>query len=240
MKLANPFYYPLAVLAGGIFLVIGVRFLNLSFPIALPISSAIAITSAAVLKRNEPESLDIDDPELEAELISIKQQALALAHQAQVLNVESLKLLTEDSQMDLLIAVNFACDRASEFPSKIDLLIQKFKGGESLLSLPDLEQQLKKVKLKLKISSNIAQTQLQTLSASLERNIELVRHGQSTKQAQVASLSILVVNASGTLQELQNKLRIVNLNDLQQTEELRSLTYELSSLQENAELLLGK
>jgi len=135
-------------------------------------------------------------------------------------------------------------DRAAEFPNKIDLLIQKFKGGEALLSLPDLEQQLKKVKLKLlkleSSSSSIAQTQLQSLSASLERNIELVRHGESTKQAQVASLSTLVADASGTLQELQNKLRIVNLNDLQQTEELRSLTYELSSFQENAELLLGK
>jgi hypothetical protein len=72
-------------------------------------------------------------------------------------------------------------DRAAKFPNKIDLLIQKFKGGEALLSLPDLEQQLKKVKLKLKISSSIAQTQLQTLSASLERNIELVRHGESPK-----------------------------------------------------------
>jgi hypothetical protein len=56
----------------------------------------------------------------------------------------------------------------------------------------------------------------------------------------VASLATLIVDASGVLQALQNKLRVVNLTDLQQTAELRSLTDELSCFQENAELLLAK
>jgi hypothetical protein len=240
MKMANPLYYPLAIACGGFILVIGVRLFNLPFVVTFPVAAAIATAGAAVLKRNEPESLGIDDPELEAELMSVKQQAQALAHQAQALSAESMKLLTEADQMDLLTAVSYACDRASEFPSKIDLLIKKFKGGEALLSLPDLELQLNKVKQKLASSAGVAQSQLQTLAAGLERNIELVRHGDSAKQAQVASLATLVVDASGALQELQNKLRIVNLNDLQQTAELRSLADELNSFQENAEFLLGK
>jgi hypothetical protein len=228
MKLANPLYYPLAVAAGGVVLVLTVRFANFSIAIALPISAVIATSGAVFLKRNEPESLGIGDPELELEIVTVKQQAIALTQQAQVLRVESGKLLAEADQMDLLVAVQYACDRASEFPSKIDLLVQKLKGGNALLSVQDLEQQLMQVKQKLRNSTGIAATQLQTLAAGLQRNIDLVRGGESARQAQVASLATLIVDASGVLQALQNKLRVVNLTDLQQTAELRSLTDELS------------
>ena len=240
MKLANPLHYPLAVAIGGLVLVLGVRLVNMPVAVALPISAAIATSGAIFLKRNEPESLGFDDPELELEIVSVKQQAVALSQQAQMLRVESGRLLTEAEQMDLLVAVQYACDRASEFPSKIDLLVQKFKGGNALLSIEDLEQQLLKVNQKLRNSSGVALTQLQALASGLQRNIELVRGGESAKQAQVASLATLIVDASGVLQELQNKLRVVNLTDLQQTAELRSLTDELSCFQENAELLIAK
>jgi hypothetical protein len=125
MKLANPLYYPLTVAAGGVVLVLTVRFANFPIALAMPISAAIATSGAIFLKRNEPESLGIGDPELELEIVTVKQQAIALTQQAQVLRVESGKLLAEADQMDLLVAVQYACDRASEFPSKIDLLVQK-------------------------------------------------------------------------------------------------------------------
>ncbi len=240
MKLANPLYYPLAVAAGGVVLVLTVRFANLPIALGLPISAAIATGGAVFLKRNEPESLGIGDPELELEIIAVKQQAIALTQQAQILRAESGKLLAEADQMDLLVAVQYACDRASEFPSKIDLLVRKLKGGNALLSIQDLEQQLIQVKQKLRNSTGIASAQLQALAAGLQRNIDLVRGGESARQAQVASLATLIVDASGVLQALQNKLRVVNLMDLQQTAELRSLTDELSCFQENAELLLAK
>ncbi|MFN5767103.1 MAG: hypothetical protein ACK470_22520, partial [Pseudanabaena sp.] len=197
MKLANPLYYPLTVAAGGVVLVLTVRFANFPIALAMPISAAIATSGAIFLKRNEPESLGIGDPELELEIVTVKQQAIALTQQAQVLRVESGKLLAEADQMDLLVAVQYACDRASEFPSKIDLLVQKLKGGNALLSVQDLEQQLMQVKQKLRNSTGIAATQLQTLAAGLQRNIDLVRGGESARQAQVASLATLIVDASG-------------------------------------------
>ena len=104
MKLANPLYYPLAVAAGGIVLVLTVRFANMPIALGLPISAAIATGGAVFLKRNEPESLGIGDPELELEIIAVKQQAIALTQQALVLRVESGKLLAEADQMDLLVA----------------------------------------------------------------------------------------------------------------------------------------
>jgi hypothetical protein len=42
MKLANPLNYPLAVLAGGIVLVVGVRLANLSSVVMLPFAAVIA------------------------------------------------------------------------------------------------------------------------------------------------------------------------------------------------------
>lgn len=81
MKLANPLYYPLAVAVGGVFLVLSVRLVNLPIAVALPISAAIATSGAIYLKRNEPESLGIGDPELELEIIAVKQQASVLTQQ---------------------------------------------------------------------------------------------------------------------------------------------------------------
>ena len=239
-KLANPLHYPLAIAVAGVALILGVRLVNVPVAVTLPLSAAIATSGAIFLKRNEPESLGIGDPVLEMEIIAVKQQSLVLSEQAHLLRAESGKLLTEAEQMDLLVAVQYACDRASEFPSKIDFLVQKLKGGNALLSIQDLEQQLVKVNQKLRNSTGVASTQLQALALGLQRNIDLVRGGESARQAQVASLATLIVDASGVLQELQNKLRVVNLTDLQQTAELRSLTDELSCFQENAELLLAK
>ncbi|OIP68700.1 MAG: hypothetical protein AUK48_15565 [Oscillatoriales cyanobacterium CG2_30_44_21] len=240
MKLANPLYYPLAVAVSGFVLVLSVRLANIPVLLALPISAAIATSGAVFLKRIEPEDLGIGDPELEGEIITLKQQAQTLTQQAQMLRVEAGKVLVEAEQMDLLVSVQYACDRACELPSKIDLLVRKMKGGNTLLSIQDLEQQLQQVKRKLGNSSGIAASQMQTLADGLQRNIELVRGGESAKQAQVANLATLIVEVSGILQELQNKLRVVNLQDLQQTAELRSLTDELSYFQENADLLLTK
>ncbi|MEY3827725.1 MAG: hypothetical protein RLZZ148_2545, partial [Cyanobacteriota bacterium] len=42
MKLANPFYYPLAMLLGGISLVLGVRLLSLPNLLVFPTAAAVA------------------------------------------------------------------------------------------------------------------------------------------------------------------------------------------------------
>ncbi|MGD1940445.1 MAG: hypothetical protein ACFB0G_03975, partial [Leptolyngbyaceae cyanobacterium] len=82
MKLTNPLAYPLAVLAGGVFLVAGVRLLQLPTVVALPGAVAIATVGGAVLKGREPESLGLDNPRLEAELRQAKERAERLAGQA--------------------------------------------------------------------------------------------------------------------------------------------------------------
>lgn len=237
MKLANPLYYPFAVLAGGITLFVGVRLAKLSSVVMLPVAAAVATGGAMMRKSQEPEILSLDNPELEQQLQAVRQQAKTLADKANVLRLEASKLLT--TQLELLAAVQYACDRAGELPTKIDQLTHRLSGSDSLLSVNELQQQLSEVQTKLQSSSGVAREQLTKLADSLQRNIQLARQGQDARQAQVLSLSTLILDSAGVLQELQNKLRTADLTNSAEAMELRSLSDELSSFQENVDLLVS-
>jgi len=239
VKLANPLAYPLAVLAGGLFLVVGVRLVRLPNVVVLPASAAIATLGAAVLKGREPESLGLDNPKLEDELLQAKQRAELLAEKANELQAESINLLTDTSQVELLGIVQYACDRTRELPSKLDELAKHLHRRGSLLSVEDLEKQLKEAQHKERTSSGIAQEQWHRLSQSLERNIELAKQGQDAREAQVVNLSTLIVDAGGVLQRLENKLRSADLDNSAQTEELRELGLELNNMQESMDILMA-
>jgi len=240
MKLANPLFYPLAVLAGGITLVIGVRFAKLPSVVMLPLAAGIATVSASYFKSRQTVSLALDNSQLEAELHSVLNSAKVVAAKAQELRQEAAKLLTDSLQMQLLIAVQYACDSATELPGKIDHLIRRFQGADSLLSVSDLLVQLGDVQKRLNSSSGIAKEHLQQLAQSLERNIQLAKQGQDVRQAQLISLSLLVQDSAGVLQELQNKLRHADLTDTTQTMELQQFCDELSSFQQNIDFLVSK
>ncbi len=239
MKLANPLNYPLAILGGGIILVVGVRFFQVSSWIILPAAGAIATTGAIVLKSKESQQINLDNPALEKELQTVKQQAKLLRQKAETLRAESEKMLTSSRQLELLTAVQYACDRALELPVKIDELSKRFHGSDSLLSVEELQQQLREARAKLTNSTGVARQQIQQLTAILENNIKLAKEGQDARQAQVISLSTVVNNSAGVLQQLQNKLRTSNLDNSQEIQELLILSEELKSMQENAELLIS-
>ena len=238
MKLANPLHYPLAVLAGGIVLFVGVRFIKLSSVVILPLAGAIAFGGSVVLKSREPEPLNIDNPALAKEIQGVKGQAQKLAVKAEALRGESETLLTTSTQLELLSTVQFACDRAKELPAKIDHLASRLQGKDSLLSVPELQKQLTEVQAKQLNSSGVAYQQLNQLAASLQRNIQLAQEGEDARQAQVISLSTVITDLAGTLQQLQNKLRTADLEDSAQIQELRSLSEEMSNFQENVDLLV--
>ena len=241
MKLANPLYYPIAVLASGIVLFIGVRLASVSSVIMLPASAVVATAGASVLKSREPEGIALENPELNRELQGIKSAADTLAQQAEQLRREAEQLLTKNSaQLELLTSVQYTCDRASELPNKIDALSSRLQGADSLLSVKQLQKQLAEVRQKLDSSSGVAREQLDHFADSLQRNIQLAQAGRDARQAQVISLSTLISDSAGVLQELQNKLRTYDLEDSEQIRELRSLNEELTSFQENVDLLVSR
>lgn len=240
MKLANPLYYPMPVLVGAIALIAGVRLAKLPNIVIVPMAAAIATVGAALRKSQEPETLNLDNPQLESDLLAVQQQAKIVAEKSGELRSEASRLITQSTQLELLAAIQYACDRASELPPKVDQLARRMQGSDSLLSVGDLKKQLAGVDMKLRSSSGVVQEQLTRLAASLQRNIQLAREGQDARQAQVASLSTLILDSVGVLQELQNKLRSADLADAAQTVELRSLSDELSIFQENVDLLVSR
>lgn len=240
LKLANPLHYPLAVLAGGVVLVLSVRLVRLPSWAALPVATAVAVGTAAVRSKSDSgPGIELEDPKLTAEIKALYRKGQDLAEQAVALRDEATERLTGASQMELMGAVQYACDRTQELPAKIQQLGQRLGKGKSLLSAEDLTQQIQEAKSKRDKSSGAARTQWQTLIDSLERNLTLAQEGEDARQAQVVSLSTLISNAAGTLQQLQNKLRTADLSSASETTELRALSDEFSSFQENVELLVA-
>ena len=241
MKLANPLYYPIAVLAGGVILVAGVRFIGLPNFVALPAAAAVATGGAAAMKSREPDAQKIAQQQIQRELEMLQTSAKTLAEKAETLRQEANQLLSRGSfEMDLLVAVQEACQRAIELPIKIDELGRRIHGANSLLSVNDLQQQLQEVENKRSSSSGIARQHLEQLSNSLRRNIQLAEEGKNARTAQITSLYTLIQDSAGVLQKIQNKLRTADLTDAQQVMQLQASTDELTSLQDNFAFLVRK
>jgi hypothetical protein len=240
VKLANPFYYPTAMFLGGVVLVVGVRFLGLSNLIVLPTAAVVTGVAATVLKGREPSEENLAKQDLEKEITGIKLVADSLADKAHLLREEANAILGKDANyFDLLVIVQGTCDRALELPLKVEQLCENLPHSSSLLSVEDLQNQLKDVQTKIKESSGIARQHLEELAGILSRNIQLARTGQDTRQAKIISLQKLLQESAGTLQELQNKLRTSDLNNSQALEELFVLGNELKNVQENVEFLIS-
>lgn len=238
-KLANPLEYPLAVLAGGVLLIIGGRFAEVPPALMVPLSLAFATGGAIVLKSREPERLKLGDPLLEREIMQIKQSALALVKRAEALRQEASNLLINADQMDLLISVQYACDRVVELPYKIDEIALRLGKNESLLSIAELEQQIQQLALKRQsVTSAAGRARLDRLLDTLRQNLELAREGQDSRQIQLASLIQMVTESGGLLQQMQNKIRTIGTNSAIAIDELQELSNQLNSYQENVTMIL--
>ena len=239
MKLVNPLHYPLAVLVGGVTLVLGIRLVQLPGYIMLPSAAAVATGLTIPLNRQKSQKVNIDNPALAREIKSVKQQSQLLVAKAQELRTEAQQILTSTAQLELLAAIEYAGDRVIELPDKIDRLAQKLQGSDSLLSPEELTQQIAEVQAKAKHSSGVAQQQLNQLATSLKNNLKLAQQGQDARQAQVVSLATLVTESAGVLQQFQNRLRTSKLDNSAEIDELKAISNEFKSMQDNVDLLIS-
>lgn len=231
LKRVNPFEYPIAILFGGLSLIVGVRFFSIPNPIILPTAAAVATGGAIFLKSREPDAEKIAKQQLDQELQQIKVLAQDIVNKAKILHQEAEQTLTlGDFQLDLLVAIQTACDQITELPEKIELLSQKISSSDALFSSSELEKHLQETQKKIPLSSGIAQQQLEQLAIRLENNIQLTKTGKDTRQAQILNLYTLVQTSAGFLQELQNKLRTANLNNFAEVKELQELSQDLNQV----------
>ena len=128
---------------------------------------------------------------------------------------------------------------ASQLPSKFQSLSQQLNRNDVLLSVTDLQKQLSQAQQRIATSSGTAQHQLQDLVQRLQRNIKLAQQGEDARQSQIISLSVMVLDASGVLQQLQTRLRTADLSSASVTSELQALSAEFTQYQDNVDLLLS-
>lgn len=239
LKGVNPLDYPLAMLLGGLVLVLGVRGLQLPSVVILPVAGGVAGAGAIVRRSQEPEQLNLGDPALESHLQTVLAQAANLVTQAEQLRQEAGDRLTEAHQLDLLVAVQLVCDQAQDLPQKIKDMARKLRKKDTLVSIKTLEQQLKQAQAQSQQCSGDAQKQWQKLIQSLQRNIELAQQGDDVRQAQVISLSNLILETLEVLQQLQLQLHQSNLSSTHATNtaHLSALSETLTQCQKNLDLL---
>lgn len=236
LRWVNPLHYPLAMLGAGICLVLGVRIAKAPAVLVLPISGALAVGGAMVLAKDSPSSTTVP---LRPELQTLISQAEDLKVKSEKLRQEAQNLLSGTTQVELLGAVQYACDRAQQLPPKLQTLSKQLNQTDVLLSEKDLQKQLGQVKQRIATSQGNAQHQLKELAQRLERNIELARQGADAQQSQLIALSGLVIDAGGVLQQLQTRLRTADLSSSKATAELQALSAEFNQYQDNVDLLLA-
>jgi hypothetical protein len=241
IKLVNPIFYPLSVLAGGVILVVGVRFAQLPNIVIVPTAAIVATAGAAFLNSREPNPKNQAEQQLQQEFQRLQKAATELAEKSDILRQEAKNLLTDDNwKLELLVLVEEACDRATALPTQIDQLLKRIHVKNSLLSPTELQQQLQDVQNKLPSTTGVARQHLEQLAESLKRNIHLAKTGEDTRQAQIVNLYTLIQDTGGVLQQLQNKLRTSDLSKFEEVNQLRVLSSELNSYQENVAILVGK
>lgn len=238
MKIVNPLNYPLAILCACLCLIFGARIVKISPWLVVPITISFSFISAGYLAQKEPVKIELNNPILEKELNNAKIQAELLINKAENLRLEAQKLLQNSSEMDLLTAVEYTCQRTLELPDKINKLTEKLAGGDSILSSQELNQQLEQVKIQQKNSKGRALIQLQQLENTLQNNLQLVREGQDAREAQVFSIVTIITEFAGVLQQLQNKLRSANLDNSEEIQELKDLNNELNNFQKSMDVLV--
>jgi hypothetical protein len=238
MKFFNPFLYPFPILLGCLFLILSIRVLRLPIVVVFPIAGGLAVGGAMVRHSQEKPAL-IALQALQGELAEVKTLAEQLATKAELLRQEAEQILrNREISLELLSAVQYGCDLAIALPGKVDRLAQHLPSETSLLSVEDLQKRLKAVRQQQVQSQGATQASLAKLAQSLQRNIELTQAGSDIRQSQILNLTTLIQDSAGTLQQLQNSLRSINLEDADQVSQLQSFTEELSRLQQEVDLLI--
>ncbi len=240
MKIPNPLYYPWAVLLGVVVLAGGIRGLRSPQWLIIPLAAIVTTATATLQRSQEPETWDLDHPELEAELRAAKQQAEQLATKTTILMADANQYLTSVEHIDLLVMIQGACHQLRSLPQRIDQTALSFKNMDDLFTVDELQQQLAEVKQRLHVRSSRPYPHLQAMETSLERTIQLVQQGQDTRQAQVAHISTSILDTGSVLQDLQNTLRSGNLEDPATLDQLQQLSQDLKTLPQTIEHFISR
>ena len=240
MPLVNPLHYPTAIFSAALVLVLGVRVWGLPRWLMVPVAVVMALGGSWLLR--EAQQPLFADPALTREIQQLRQQVNSLVQAAQKVQAEAARLLVDDPDLDLLVAVQEVCQQVQSLPQAVDQRVQRLyqTDYDAVLSVADLEKQLAQVRRQKRRVGPLAGAQLDRLEATLVRNIELAQRGQDTRLAQIAALVTLVQDTAGVLQQLQNQLRTFDIRNQQQLQQVRSLSETLQDFERQMTILVTR
>ena len=240
MPLVNPLHYPTAIFSAALVLVLGVRVWGLPRWLMVPVAVVMALGGSWLLR--EAQQPLFADPALTREIQQLRQQVNSLVQAAQKVQAEAARLLVDDPDLDLLVAVQEVCQQVQSLPQAVDQRVQCLyqTDYDAVLSVADLEKQLAQVRRPKRRVGSLAGAQLDRLEATLVRNIELAQRGQDTRLAQIAALVTLVQDTAGVLQQLQNQLRTFDIRNQQQLQQVRSLSETLQDFERQMTILVTR
>jgi len=242
VPLVNPLHYPTAIFSAALVLVLGVRVWGLPRWLMVPVAVVMALGGSWLLHWREAQQPLFADPALTREIQQLRQQVNSLVQAAQKVQAEAARLLVDDPDLDLLVAVQEVCQQVQSLPQAVDQRVQRLyqTDYDAVLSVADLEKQLAQVRRQKRRVGSLAGAQLDRLEATLVRNIELAQRGQDTRLAQIAALVTLVQGTAGVLQQLQNQLRTFDIRNQQQLQQVRSLSETLQDCERQMTILVTR
>jgi hypothetical protein len=207
LNLPNPLHFPLAVLAGGVVLVVGVRATGLGVPISASAAVACSVAVGSLRRRSELEPQIKPGPDAEAALEQAQASALDLGRRSQQLGQDASARLHGPDEMETLAELQILCQRIQELPGRITTFARQLDStGASLVPVNRLRQRLAEEERRAKGASGVIQEQRRRLVSQLKANLDLARQGHDGREVRLLNLNLLLESASGELLALQGLL----------------------------------
>ncbi|QEY31061.1 hypothetical protein EVJ50_01130 [Synechococcus sp. RSCCF101] len=199
LRVADPLQHPLAVLAGSLVVVLGVRGLGLGWGLTLP--AALLVTIGLAQLRSRPTRQG------ESDLIRRSRQ---LSGAAGRLADEAAARLNDPDSLARLSALQLCCQRIAELPARLQRLEEiRPREAAPLLSAASLRTRLRQEARALRQSPGptALSGRRRELIRRLEENIALAERGAEAQRLQQITLVTLLEGIAGELQDVQVRLQ---------------------------------
>lgn len=237
-RVINPLRYPVTIVIASIVLLLGLWLVQLSIAVMLPTAIGLAFVGAAICQARFPQ-LTPKTSALSAEQQIVHRQVQVIAQQAEALQQEAIRSLTDPHQQPLLTVIQQTCERADHLVATLDALMHRLRDQQSYFTVEQLTQQLAAMEHQLVVTSATEDEPLVSIADSLQHCIQRAQRGQDTRQTQLSILSMLILSAIDVLQEMYRTVQWINLPEEQQASNLHRLSTEFKGWRDYIQFLVS-
>ncbi|MEG3439194.1 hypothetical protein V0288_18860 [Pannus brasiliensis CCIBt3594] len=239
VKLTAPLQYSIAILAGGIVLVAGVRAWKIPNVVIFPAAALVTVVTAIGFKAIEPDPEKLAREEIDRELRNLKVSGQELALRAGFVRQEARQILSREVEYQKLFArIEKTCEPFAEIVPKIEEFGRQIPRKNARVCLAELKKELDSARDLVSSSRGSARQQAEEFVTALEKNLELAKTGNSVTLAKLLQLQAIVQDATELLQDVQNKVRTIRRRGVDRVAEIGELRERLQGISRILEILI--